>query len=90
MARGLSAQEAARSAGYAPGYARKASRLLKFPVIAKAVAEISSDARRETVYTLLEDINEIDKAVLFESLSGRLQKVGSAHRRRQSAEGLTR
>lgn len=65
MARGLSAQEATRSACYAPGYARKASRLLKFPVIAKAVAEIRSDARRETVYTLLEAVHEIDNAVLF-------------------------
>ena len=47
------------------GYARKASRLLKSPVIAKAVAEIRSDARREAVYTLLEAVKEIDKAVLF-------------------------
>jgi phage terminase small subunit len=60
VARGLSAQEAARSAGYAPGYARKASRLLKSPVIAKAVSEIRSDARREAVYTLLEAVKEID------------------------------
>ena len=31
----------------------------------KAVAEIRSDARQEAVYTLLEAVKEIDKAVLF-------------------------
>jgi hypothetical protein len=51
--------------GLCAGLARKASRLLKSPVIAKAVAEIRSDARREAVYTLLEAVKEIDKAVLF-------------------------
>lgn len=34
-------------------------------MIAKAVAEIRSDARREAVYTLFEAVKEIDKAVLF-------------------------
>lgn len=50
IARGLSAQDAARSANYSPGYVRKASRLLKQPMIAKELELIRAKARDLAAY----------------------------------------
>ena len=65
VARGLSVQEAARSAGFAASYARKASRLLKQPSIARAVATIREQARTVAVYGLVEAMKEAESAATF-------------------------
>jgi len=64
---GMDKAQAAKTAGYQQGFgAKKAgSRLLKNPDVVKAVESIRSEARQEAVYTLLEAVKEIDKAIAF-------------------------
>jgi hypothetical protein len=65
IARGESAQDAARSAGYSPGYIRKASRLLKQPLIAKEVAEIREQGRTLAAYDLAAAMKEAEAVCAF-------------------------
>jgi hypothetical protein len=64
VAIGLSPQEAARRAGFSLSYAKKASRLLKIPAVAKAIEAIRSEARREAVYGIQEHVKELDAAIV--------------------------
>jgi hypothetical protein len=64
LARGLTAQQAARNAGFSISYSRKASRLLKIPAVAQALESIRSEARAEAVYGIREHVQELDRAIL--------------------------
>jgi hypothetical protein len=68
MARGLSAQEAARHAGFSPSYARKSSRLLKQPMIASAIAGIRMEGRKLAAYGLSEAMKEAEAVCAFAKL----------------------
>ena len=68
MARGLSAQEAARHAGFSPSYAKKSSRSLKHPAIARAVAEIRMEGRKLSAYGLSEAMREAEDVCAFAKL----------------------
>lgn len=65
VARGLSAQAAARSVGYAPAYARKASRFLKSCVISRAIAEIRGDGRKVAAYDMAKAMQEANEVIAF-------------------------
>jgi len=65
VATGLPVQQAARQAGFSPSYSRKASRLLKHPAVAQALARIQAEARTVVVYGLVEAMKEADDAAAF-------------------------
>jgi hypothetical protein len=68
VAGGMKTQQAARAAGFAPSYARKASRLLKIPMIAAAVEAIREKGRDLAAYGLVEAMREADDAAAFAKL----------------------
>jgi phage terminase small subunit len=65
VARGVSAQEAARLAGYGSSYAKKASRLLQCPPVARELELIRAKARDIASYTLVEAMGEANAAAQF-------------------------
>jgi phage terminase small subunit len=65
MTSGLSAQEAARHAGFSPSYAKKSSRLLKYPAIVAAVAGIRMEGRKLAAYDLKTAMREAEEVCAF-------------------------
>ncbi|MCM3901640.1 MAG: terminase small subunit [Pyrinomonadaceae bacterium] len=65
VARGLSAQEAASKAGFAPSTARKASRLLRHSLVAPAIAQIRAEARKQSCYSVVEAMKEAEECLRF-------------------------
>ena len=88
MARGLSTQQAATSAGYSPAYARKSSRLLKQPMIAKAIAEIREKGRTLAAYRLAEAMAEAYDAAAFAKANKNSMALVKACELRAKLSGL--
>lgn len=65
MASDLNVQQADRNAGYSPAYAKKASRLLKRPVVARAIESIQAQGRTMAAYGLVEAMKEAEFAAAF-------------------------
>ena len=65
VASGEPVQQAARHAGFSPSYSRKASRLLKHPAVAQALATVQTEARTAMAYTVVSAMKEADSAARF-------------------------
>lgn len=87
-ARGLSPQEAARSAGFSASYARKASRLLKQPMIAKAIEAIRAEGRTIAAYGLVEAMKEVESAASFARVNKNSMALVKACELRAKLSGL--
>jgi phage terminase small subunit len=88
VARGIPAQEAARSVGYSPAYSRKASRLLKVPVIAQAIAAIREQGRTIAAYGLVEAMKEAESAATFARVNKNSMALVKASELRAKLSGL--
>ena len=65
VATGIPVQQAAQQAGFSPSYARKASKLLKLPAIATAVADIRERGRSLAAYNLATAMREAQEVIDF-------------------------
>lgn len=70
VACGVNPQHAPKSAGFSASYARKASRLLKVPAVARAVAEIRERGRTLAAYDLTAAMKEAEDVIVFAKLKG--------------------
>jgi hypothetical protein len=65
VASDLNVQQADRNAGYSPAYSKKASRLLKRPVVARAIEAIQAQGRTMAAYGLVEAMKEAEFTAAF-------------------------
>jgi hypothetical protein len=88
VARGVSAQDAARKAGFSPSYARKSSRLLKHPGIAQAIAAIRAEGRTLVAYDLAAAMREAESAATFARMNKNSMALVKACELRAKLSGL--
>ncbi len=88
VASGMSVQQAATKAGFAPSYARKSSRLLKHPGIAQAIAAIRAEGRTLAAYGLAEAMKEAEDAARFARLKGNAMALVKSIELRSRLSGL--
>ena len=88
VAGGMPAQQAATAAGYAPAYARKASRLLKQPMIAKELELIRAKARDLAGYDVAMAMDEAKRDHDFAVAKGNPMAAVKATELRSKLAGL--
>jgi hypothetical protein len=88
VASGMSAQQAAKHAGYSSAYARKASRLLKQPMVARAIEAIRAEGRTIAAYGLVEAMKEVESAATFARVNKNSMALVKACELRAKLSGL--